>query len=118
MDRILELVIVRLEQGNGLGVGHMAEVGRHDVVQALQQALIHELVEEAHLLRSVFQHIGDDILDHILGKAHIVAQVGKCDLRLDHPELSCMTGGIGIFRTESRSKGVDIFECHGVSLTV
>ena len=28
MDRILELVIVRLEQGNGLGVGHMAEVGR------------------------------------------------------------------------------------------
>ena len=39
MDRILELVIVRLEQGNGLGIGHMAEVGRHDVVQALQQAL-------------------------------------------------------------------------------
>ena len=60
---IVELVVVLLQDLDGLGVGHMAEFVVQHIVQPVQQALIHKLVEEVHFLGGVLQHIGDDILD-------------------------------------------------------
>ena len=109
-DLVVELVIVRFEQLDSLGIRHMAEIGGHDVVQAVDEALIDKLVEERHLLRCMLEHIGDDELDHILGKLHVVGEVGKRDLRLDHPELCCVAGGVGVFGAEGRTEGIDIAE--------
>ncbi len=88
------------------------------MVQPLQQALVHKAVEEVHFLGSVLQDIGNDILNHILGQAHIVRQVSEGNLRLDHPELGGMPGGVGIFGTEGGAKGVDVLESHGEGFAV
>ena len=74
------------------------------------QALVDELVEEGHLLRRVVQDVGDDELDHILGELHVVGEVGKRDLRLDHPELGRVAGGVGVFGAEGRAEGIDVAE--------
>ena len=66
----------------------------------------------------MLQHIGDDEFDHVLRQAHIVIQVGKGDLRLDHPELSGMPGGVGVLRPEGGAEGVDVLKGHGKGFTV
>ena len=43
-------------------------------------------------------------------KCDVIIEICKGDLRLDHPELTCMSRGIGIFCTEGRSKGIHITE--------
>ena len=80
------------------------------MVQAVDKALVDELVEEGHLLGRMFQNVGDDELDHILGKLHIVGEVSERDLRLDHPELRRVAGGVGVFGAEGRAEGVDVAE--------
>ena len=50
-DLVIELVVVRLKQLDSLGIRHMAEIGGHDVVQAVDEALVDKLVEECHFLR-------------------------------------------------------------------
>ena len=109
-DLVVELVVVLLEELDGLGIGDVAEVGGHDVLQAVDEALVDELVEEGHLLRRVVEHVGDDELDHILGELHVVGEVGKRDLRLDHPELGRVAGGVGVFGAEGRAEGIDVAE--------
>ena len=37
-----------------------------------------------------------------------VIQVGECNFRLDHPEFSQMTRGIGVLRTKGRAKCINI----------
>ena len=66
----------------------------------------------------MLQHIGNDVLQHILLHTHQILQIGKSHLRLDHPELSGMAGGVGVFRAESGTKGIDVAEGHGEGLTV
>ncbi len=118
VDGVLELVIVLLQQRHGVGIGDAAEVIVQHVVQPIQQALVQELVEEGHFLGSVLQHIGNDELNHILRQTHIVLQVGEGNLRLDHPELGGVAGGVGVFRPEGGAEGVDIAEGHGEGLAV
>jgi hypothetical protein len=60
----------------------------------------------------------DDILYHIPRKLHIVVKVGKCYFGLYHPELCCVTGGIGVLCTEGRTKGVDITKRHSIGFTL
>ena len=103
---------------DGFGIGDVAEIGGHDVVQALQQALVHELVKEAHLLGRILQNVGNDVLDHILSQTHIVGQIGKRDFRLDHPELGGVARGVGVFGAEGGAEGVDVAEGHGEGLAV
>ena len=109
-DLVVELVVVLLEELDGLGVGDVAEVGGHDVLQTVDEALVDELVEEGHLLRCVVEDVGDDELDHILGELHVVGEVGERDLRLDHPELGRVAGGVGVFGAEGRAEGIDVAE--------
>ena len=87
MNGVVEGIVVRLQQLDRLGVGDMAKIGGQHMVQAIKQPFVYELIEEGHFLRGIFQHVGDDILDHVLGQTHIVREVCKGDLRLNHPEL-------------------------------
>ena len=88
------------------------------MVQPVQQTLVYELVEEVHFLGSSLQNVGDDVFDHILRQAHVVVQIRKGDLRLDHPELGGVAGGVGVLRPEGGAKGVDVAEGHGEGLAV
>jgi len=115
---IVKLLTALFQQVHRFRVAHPAEVGGGHMLQTLPQALIHELVEEVHLLRALLHHIADDILDHVLGGVHIAVQIGEGHLRLHHPELSGVTLGVGILRTEGRTKGIDIAEGHGEVLGV
>ena len=49
---------------------------------------------------------------------HIVREVGKRDLRLDHPELGEVAAGIRVLRAEGRPEGVDIGQCQAIGLDV
>ena len=86
--------------------------------QTFNQPLVHKLIEEIHLFRRIFQNIIDDIFQHGFGQGHIVIQVRKGHLRLDHPELCRMTGRVGIFCTEGWTKGINIPESHRKGLSV
>ena len=108
---VIEFVVVFLQKLDSLGVGYTAELRIYDMVQTLDQSLVHETVEELHFFRCMLHNVADDIFQHCLSKLHIVLQISESDFRLDHPELCCMAGGVGIFCTESRSEGVDIAEC-------
>ena len=60
----------------------------------------------------------DDVADHIPCERHIVVEVGKGDLRLDHPEFRSVARGVGILRAEGGTEGVDVAERHSVGLTL
>ena len=89
-NRILELLAGFEKQINGFSVCHTAEIRVYNMIESLQQALVHKTVEELHLLRSIFQNIVDDVLDHRLCQLHVVFQGGKSNFRLNHPEFRCM----------------------------
>ena len=116
LHRELELLVVLLQHLDGVGVGDAAEFAVCHQLQALDKALVDELVEESHLIRAVVQHIADDVLGHRLGGVHVAAQVAERHLRLDHPELGCVAGGKALLRPEGGAKGVHLAECHGHGL--
>ena len=115
---VIELVVVLLKNLNSLSVGHMTEVRVYYMLQSLDQSLVNELIEECHLFRCILQYIADNVFQHALCQQHIILQISKCHLRLNHPELSCMSGSIGILCTESRSEGVNILKCTCEGLSV
>ena len=115
---IVKLVVVLLENLHGLGVAHPAEVGGGHMLQPLLQALIHEGVEEVHLIGALVHDIADDILEHILRQIHVVVQIGEGDLRLDHPKFRSVALGVGVLRPEGGAEGVNTAEGHGEVLAV
>ena len=114
----LELFPGAFQNLNGLGVTHPSEIGGGHMLQPLKQPLVHKGVEEGHLLRAFLHHIADDILQHSLGVVHIVGQVGKGQLRLDHPELGSVALGVGALRPEGGAEGVHIGEGHAEALHI
>ena len=114
----VEVLVVLLEDLNSFSVGHMAEFGIDYMLKALDEALIHKLVEELHFLGSVREDIADYVLEHRLGVLHVVLQIRESHLGLDHPELSRMAGRVGLLRAESGTEGIDIAESKRESLDV
>ena len=109
-DGELEL-FVRLEQDvDGVRVGHPGKAAVLDVVEPLQQSLVHKLVEEFQFFRRMLHHVGNDIADHFLGQRHVVKQIGEGDFRLDHPEFRGVALGVALFRAEGRAEGIDVAE--------
>ena len=82
-------------------------------MQAVEQTLVDEGVEELHLVRAAFEHGVDDILHHRLHALEIVVQIGEGHLRLDHPELGGVALGVGDLGAEGGAEGVHIAEGHG-----
>ena len=64
------------------------------------------------MLEQVSDHVGD----HILREGHVVLEVRKGDLGLDHPELRRVPRGVGALGTEGGAEGVDLAEGHGHAL--
>ena len=110
LDGVVELVAGLLQQLHGVGIGDAAEVVVHDVVQALEQALIHEGVEKLQLLWAFFEHGVDDELHHRFHALEVVVEVGERHLRLDHPELGGVALGVGVLGAERRTEGVHVAE--------
>ena len=52
-------------------------------------------------------------LDHRLGGVHVVIEVGKGHLRLDHPELRRMARGVAVLSPEGRPEGVHLAQREG-----
>ena len=115
---VVKFVIVLFQKLDRLCIGYMSELRIDHMVQAVQKSFIYKGIKEIHLLRSVLQHIADHIFQHILSKIHVIIQVCKRTLRLDHPEFSRMTGGVGVFCSESRSKSINVAECLSIGFTV
>ena len=86
--------------------------------EALDEALVHELVEHGKLIGAAVHDVADDVFEHVLGEVHVVCQVGKGDLGLDHPELGGMTRGVGVLGAEGRAEGVHVAKGHGEVLGV
>ena len=61
-----------LFRSDSLGVGYTAELRIYDMVQTLDQSLVHETVEELHFFRCMLHNVADDIFQHCLSKLHIV----------------------------------------------
>ena len=118
LDGVVELVAALLENVDGLGVAHAAEVVGDDVVQTLKQSLVDKGVEELHLLRAALHRAVDDVFHHRLGGVHVVVEVGKGHFRLYHPELGGMALSVGYLGAEGRAEGVHVAESHGEVLGV
>ena len=56
-----------MQQLHGLGVGDAAKVGVKHVLQALQQALVHKLVEHLQLIGALFHNGVDDLFNSVGG---------------------------------------------------
>ena len=56
-DLVVELVVVLLEKLHSLGVGHVAKLARHDVVEPVKKPLIDKLVEKRHFFRRILENI-------------------------------------------------------------
>ena len=114
----VKVLVVLLEDLDRLCVSHMPELGVHYMLQALDEALVHKLVKELHLLRRVGKDIADDILEHRFRILHVVLQIRKRHLRLDHPEFGRMAGRVGLLRAESGSECIYIAESEREGLDV
>ena len=115
---VVELVVVLLQDLDGVGIAHPAKIGGGHVPQPLHQPLVHEGVEEGHLVGALLHHIVDDVFDHGLGHVHVVRQIGERHLRLDHPELRRVALGVGVLRPEGGAEGIHAAERHGEVLRV
>ena len=118
VDRILKLLAAGLQNPDRVGVGAAHEFAVAHELQALDEAFVHEAVQEGHLLRALLQHGGDDVLHHVLLQIHVLLQRGEGDLRLDHPELGGVAGRVAGLGAEGRAEGVHVAERHGEDLGV
>ena len=67
-------------------------------------------------VRSYLQSIGNEVFEVVLCKVHIISQVSECNLRLNHPELSKVSGCVAVLSSEGGPKGVHIAHCTAVRL--
>ena len=118
---VLELVAALFQDVDRLGVGAAHEVRVAHGAQALDQALVHEAVQELHLVRALGEYRVDDVLNHVLLKVHVLLQGGESHFGLDHPELGRVALGVGALGAEGRAEGVHVAEGErqrlGVELT-
>ena len=115
---VIKFIVIFLKDLNSLCVCYMCKLGVQHMVQSVKKSLVYEGIEEIYLLRCILKNVTDHIFQHSFCKLHSILNICKCTLRLDHPELSCMTCCIGVLCTESRSECVDIAECLCKCLTV
>ena len=115
---IIKLVIILLEKLNCFCIGNTTELRVCHMIQSVKKSFVHKRIEEVHFLWSILKNISDHIFQHRFCKIHVIFKISKCTLRLDHPELSCMTCGVGVLSTESWSKCIYITECLCKCLTV
>ena len=115
---IFKLIIMLFQETHRLRIRHTAEFRIHHMIQPFQKPAVNQRMKEIHLLRRFLQHIADHIFQHGFCQLHIILQVRESHLRLNHPELRRMAGGIGILRPECGAKGIDLPESLGKCLPI
>ena len=68
------------------------------------------------LLYTSRHNVFDDVLDHGLHEIHVVVEIGKRNLRLDHPELCRVTLCVGALCAERGAERIDLTERHSHAL--
>src|SRR5690606_405135 len=76
------------------------------------------LGDERHVVAALVQHRAEQVLEEVLGDARRLQQVGERDLRLHHPELGQVAGGVRVLGAEGRAEGVDLAQRQRVALDV
>ena len=144
MRSLLEFVARRLQLSHGLSVAHPHERSLHNSLESLNQttpnptplpfsalclatfsarlaaaesrhALGACAVEKGHVLWEGLEHVLDHVLQHALSAVHIVVQVGKCHLWLDHPKFCQVSSRVAVLCAKRGPKGVHATEGAGVS---
>ena len=106
--RKFEVLAGRLKDFYGLGVGEAFEVGIDYVFQGGNGSLVVPTVEESQIVGAGFEDPGEDVLEEILGQLGQAVQVTEGYFGFDHPELSQVAGGVGVFGAEGRAEGIDV----------
>ena len=117
-DGVFEGFPALLEDLDRLGVLDLAALAPDQRVQPLGEPLVHEVVEELDLGGAGFQHVPDDVPDHIPREFHTVVDIGEGDLRLDHPELGGVARRVRVLGAEGRTESVDVPKRHRVGLAL
>lgn len=72
------------------------------------QVLLFPVSEEINIGGVVQKDVTQAVLEVVFSQIHVIGQVSEGNLRFNHPELGQMAGSVGVFSSESRSKGVDV----------
>ena len=91
---------------DGFGVAHPLEGGGDNTLQSRKHGVINALLEKRHVLAAGVEDFCNDMAQQRLGQIGIVIEIGKGDLRLNHPELGEVTGRMGILGAKGWAKGV------------
>lgn len=94
---------------NGFGIGSSGEWAFNQLFQIFQVSWL-ALIEKFKVLSAVFKNEFDAELNVGLSAFHDIIHISKSQFRLDHPELSCMPGGMRHFCSEGWAKSVDVRE--------
>jgi hypothetical protein len=54
-----------------------------------------------------------EVFHQCLGEVHVALEIAEGDFRLDHPELGGVARGVGVFRAEGGTEGIDVGEGAG-----
>ena len=65
----------------------------------------------------MFQHIANDELQEFFCELHVVFELVKGHLRLDHPEFGQMARRVAVLRAEGRAEGINFRKCQGENLS-
>ncbi len=100
-----------LEDLHCICIGNAAKFIVHNVVQTVEQPLVHISIEEIHLRRCLLHAVADHIFQHGFCQVHVVRQIRKGNFRLNHPEFRRVAGCVGVLGAERRSEGIYTAEC-------
>ena len=97
-----------LEKPDGFRIGNTGKIARDYIMQAFEKCVIDEFIKKFQLVGTGIEDVGNDVFRHRLGEVHIIREVGKSDLRLDHPKFGGMALGVGTLGAESRSERINL----------
>ena len=105
-----------LQDFDGLGVRHAHEGPLDDELEPLVHAFIDKLGKQREVLGALLQRAPRHRLHELFGQVHVALQITEGHLRLDHPELRGMAGGVRVLGAEGRAEGIDVGERAGERL--
>ena len=118
LHRVIEYFLCVFQHLDRIGVIHANEFARDHIFQLGNQTLLNPLLEKRHIVGALSEHRRDDGFQQCFGECGVVAQIGKGDFRLDHPEFGEMARGVGILGAKRRPEGIDLGKRHAIGLDI
>ena len=115
---VFELLAAVFEDLDRIGIADACEIAVAHMGQALNESLVNKIIQELELFRAALHDVADHIANHGFSEFHVIFEVRKGDLRLDHPELGRMALGVTLLGAESGAESIDIAESHAESFAV